>query len=76
MDAIYPIHLRGVADHFPPVPLLTKAAVDAVKPAQTLCQLLSLMCSAWITAWPALALGIKGRRKQKSRLLLRPVGTP
>lgn len=34
MDAIFAIHLRGVADPFPPVPLLTKTAVDAVKPAR------------------------------------------
>jgi hypothetical protein len=59
MDASFAVHLRGVADPFPPVPLLTKAAVDAVKPARTLCQLLSMTCSAWITAWPALALGVK-----------------
>ena len=39
MDAIYPIHLRGVADPFPPVPLLSQDAVDAVKPARHLAQL-------------------------------------
>ena len=39
MVAIFANHLRGVADPFPPVPLLGQCAVDAGKPARNLTQL-------------------------------------